>query len=75
MKHFRKTQSEYGSYVDSDGVRYTVEWCSAIYSPNRTTPEQLGYEPYRSLEVALEAWGLVPYVDPEQEELLIDQGE
>ena len=75
MKYFRKIQSEYGSYVDAEGVRYTVEWCSTIYSPDNITPEQMGYEPYENQEEALSAWGLTPYVDPEQEELLIDQGE
>lgn len=72
MKYFRKTESEYGSYVDEQGVRYTVEWCSCIYSPNNTTPEQLGYEPYANQEAALAAWELTVYVDPEQEEILTE---
>lgn len=75
MKYFRKTQSEYGNYADADGVRYTVEWCSCIYSPDNLTPEQLGYESFENQEEALAAWGLTPYVDPEAEELLLNQGE
>jgi hypothetical protein len=67
MKYFRKTESEYGSYVDEQGTRYIVDWCSAIYSPDNLTPEQLGYEPYENQDEALEAWGLIPYVDPEAE--------
>ena len=70
MKYFRKTQSEYGNYVDANGVRYTVDWCSAIYSPKNLTPEQLGYEPHESMEDALSVWSLTPYIDPEAEELL-----
>lgn len=72
MKYFRRTVSEYGSYVDAEGTRYMVEWCSCIYSPDNLTPEQLGYKQYKNQEAALEAWGLTVYVDPEQEELLIN---
>ena len=70
MKYFRKIQSEYGSYVGAEGVRYTVEWCSRIYSPENLTPEQLGYEPHENQDAALAAWGLTPYVAPEAENLL-----
>lgn len=73
MKYFRKTESEFGSYIDADGVRYTVEWCSAIYSPDNLTPEQLGYEPFENQDEALEVWGLTPYVAPEEENLLIEE--
>lgn len=72
MKYFRKTESEYGSYVDAAGVRYTVEWCSAIYSPDNLTPEQMGYEQFRSVDAAVAYWELEPWVDPEQEELLTE---
>lgn len=70
MKYFRKTESEYGNYVDAEGVRWVVEWCSRIYSPDNKTPEQLGYEPHENQDAALAAWGLTPYVDPEAENLL-----
>ena len=69
MKYFKKTESEYGSYIDAEGVRYMVEWCSRIVSPGNETPEDLGYEPFVSMEAALEAGGLVPYVVPEDEML------
>lgn len=69
MKYFRKTESEYGAYVDAEGIRYTVEWCSCIYSPENLTPEQLGYESHACMEDALSTWGLTPYVYPEEEEL------
>ena len=72
MKYFRKTESEYGSYVDEQGTRYVVDWCSAIYSPKNETPEQLGYEPFKTQDDALSAWGLTPYIDPE-EELLTEE--
>lgn len=67
MRYFRKTESEYGTYVDEQGTRYMVEWCSAIYSPRNETPEQLGYEPFKNQDDALSEWGLTPYVDPELE--------
>lgn len=75
MKYFRKTQSEYGSCVDAEGVRYTVEWCSCIYSPENLTPEQFGYEQYKNQNDALKAWGLKPYVDSEAENLLTEYNE
>ena len=68
MKYFRKTESEYGSYVDEQGTRYMVDWCSAIYSPRNETPEQLGYEAHKNMEDALSTWGLTSYVYPEEEE-------
>ena len=72
MKYFKKTESEFGSYIDAEGVRYTVGWCSRIVSPGNETPEELGYEPYESMEAAVASWGLVPYVYPE-EALLTEQ--
>ena len=63
----RRAQSEYGSYVDSLGSRWQVEWCSAIYSPRGNDPTLHGYEPFDSVEQAVEAWGLVPYEYPEEE--------
>ena len=38
MKYFKKTKREYGNYVDDIGDRYTVEWCSRIYSHDNKTP-------------------------------------
>lgn len=72
MRYYKKEKTEYGSYVDAEGVRYMVEWCNTIYSPKNLTPEQLGYEPYENQDEALEAWGLTPYVDPEAESLTIE---
>lgn len=64
-KWVRRTQDDYGSYVDSNGVRYIVEWCHRLLTPNGSTEEENGYEKYASVEEACEAWGLAPYVDPE----------
>ena len=63
----RKTASEHGGYVDADGVRYSVEWCVAMLTPDGSTPDAHGYEPFRSVEAATEYWELTPYVDPEAE--------
>ena len=67
MKYYKREKTEYGSYIDADGERYAVSWCHAIHSPTRQTPEQLGYEPFESMEDALAAWGLMHWVDPEAE--------
>lgn len=64
----RKSQDENGTYVDADGNRFQVEWCVEIYSPDNTTPEDHGYEQFRSVEAAVEYWELTPYVDPTLEE-------
>lgn len=63
----RRTPFEYGNYVDAEGTRYIVQWCSSILSPNGFGPAELGYEQHASVEAACEAWGLVPYEEPELE--------
>jgi hypothetical protein len=68
MKYYKREKTEYGNYVDQAGDKYTVLWCSAIYSPSKKTPEEFGYEQFDDEEAALQAWGLVPYVDPNAEE-------
>lgn len=68
----RKTQDEHGSYVDTYGTRWQVEWCVDIVG---SAPEQEGYESFRSVEAATEYWGLMPWVDPEQEEFLTNTEE
>ena len=60
----RRQQAEYGSYVASDGTRWLVEWCVDVIGAD---PESLGYERLRSVEVAVDYWGLTPYVDPNAE--------
>lgn len=64
----RKTQDENGSYVDANGNRFQVEWCVEIYSPENKSPEDLGYEQFRSVESAVQYWELTHYVDPTLEE-------
>lgn len=68
----RKDENEQGSYVDSDGTRWQVEWCVDIVG---SSPEAEGYEPFRSVDVAVNYWGLTPWVDPEAEELLTNTEE
>ena len=65
MRYYKKEKTEYGNYIDQAGDKYTVLWCSAIYSPSNKTPEEFGYEQFEDEEAALTTWGLVPYVDPE----------
>lgn len=62
----RKTQDANGSYVDTDGTRWLVEQCVDVWGAD---PETLGYERYRSVEVAVDYWGLTQYFEPETEEL------
>jgi len=68
----RKTQDEGGSYVAYDGTRWRVEWCVDVWGAD---PQELGYEPFRSVEVATEYWNLQPWVDPEAEEILTNTEE
>lgn len=68
----RKVENEQGSYVDTDGFRWQVEWCVDIVGAD---PEQEGYEPFRSVEAATEYWGLTAWVDPEAEEELLTETE
>lgn len=67
----RKTQDEQGSYVGSDGVRWQIDWCVEMYTPDGSTPVHHGYESHSSVEEACRIWGLVPYIDPET---LIEEG-
>ena len=60
----RRSQDENGSYVAADGSRWLVEWCVDVIGAD---PESLGYERFRSVEVAAEYWGLTEYVYPETE--------
>lgn len=68
----RKTQDENGSYIDADGVRYTVDWCATMYTPDDSEPDAHGYEMFRSVDAAVDYWKLEPYVDPEAENLLTE---
>ena len=61
----RKRADEQGSYVDSEGSRWQVEWCVDIVGAD---PEQEGYEQFQSVDIAVEYWKLTPYVDPTLEE-------
>lgn len=72
MRYYKREKTEYGNYVDQAGDKYTVLWCSAIYSPSKKTPEEFGYEQFEDEEAALKAWGLVPYVDPNAEDMLLE---
>lgn len=71
----RKTADENGSYVDADEKRWTVEWCVKMYTTDDSTPDQHGYELFRSVESACEFWGLTPYVDPAFEDDFLTETE
>lgn len=73
MRYYKREKTEYGNYVDQAGDKYTVLWCSAIYSPSKKTPEEFGYEQFEDEEEALKAWGLVPYVDPNAEDMFLEE--
>lgn len=66
-KWVRRTPAEYGNYVDANGQRYLVQWCSTMLTPDGSTPADHGYEQYASVEAACEAWGLAPYEEPQPE--------
>lgn len=65
----RKRAEQNGSYVAADGSRWQIDWCATMVGGD---PQEHGYEPFRSVEAAAAYWELVPYVDPEQEQLLTD---
>lgn len=70
----RRKPFEYGNYVDSAEQRYIIEWCNKLLTPDGSTEQDHGYELHPSVEAACEAWGLTPYVDPnEEEELLLEE--
>ena len=71
----RKTEDEQGSYVAADGCRYVVDWVHKLYCPCGLSEQEHGYEPYESMEDALNAWGLTEWVDPEAEEELFTNTE
>jgi hypothetical protein len=62
-----------GAHIDTDGNRYQVDWCVELYTPDDSTPDQHGYELFRSVDSACEYWGLTPYVYPECEEELLTE--
>lgn len=64
----RRVQDEHGAYVDADGVRWSVEWCVDMVTPDGSTPDEHGYELYRSTEAAVAYWELEPWIDPEAEQ-------
>ena len=66
----RRVQDEHGAYVDADGVRWAVDWCADMVTPDGSTPDEHGYELYRSTEAAVAYWELTAWADPEAEELL-----
>ena len=60
----KRTPDALGGYVDADGTRWRVEWCVDVIG---AAPESLRYERFRSVDAAVDYWGLVPYVDTEEE--------
>ena len=68
----RKKQNEDGMYVDGSSVRWVVDWVHKLYCPCGLSEAEHGYERFETVDAACAAWGLTPWVDPEQEELLIN---
>lgn len=64
----RKTADPDGAYVAATGERWHVEWCQTVLGAETS---DLGYEPFRSVDVALAEWELTPYIFPEEETLSI----
>lgn len=67
MIWIKKTEEEYGNYVDANNTHYVLDWCHKLITPDGSTEEENGYEQHKSIEEACEAWGLIPYVDPNAE--------
>lgn len=62
----KKTETEYGNYVDADGKHYVLDWCHKVYSRGNAPEESLGYESFDSMEDAVASYELTEYVDPEE---------
>lgn len=59
---------ELGMYIDTNNVRYSVNWGHMISSPDGKSPDELGYQEFASLEEALTTWELTEIMEiPEQE--------
>lgn len=63
----RKVISSHGDYVDTDGTRYRLEWCTAVYSPRGNNPAFYDYEAFDSKDAAVESWKLSPYIPQEND--------
>lgn len=57
MIYVKHEQDENGMYVDASNERYNVEWGHIVTSPD-STPAELGYSLFYSLDEALTKWGL-----------------
>lgn len=64
----RKVEDEQGEYVDSDGSRWHIAWCHTLSTPDGSTPEDHGYELYRSIEAAAAYWDLQLWIEPVEPE-------
>lgn len=67
----RKIADDRGTYVAADGSRWRVEWCEEVFSSS--DPETLGFDRFRSVDAAADYWGLVLYVDPNEDELSTEE--
>lgn len=64
----RAVESEAGNYEKTDGSRWYVETCVAIYHPEGLTPEELGYDSAENLDAFLVENGLTAVVYEEEME-------
>lgn len=63
----KKLADSAGQYIDADGERWDVS-SGTVVLRHGAANEQLGYEPFASVEDALAEWGLTPYIDPKLEQ-------
>lgn len=68
----KKTEEEWGNYVDAEGKHYVLDWCHKVYAKNNVTEESLGYKQFENLEEAVKYWNLTEYVDPQTLEMFAD---
>lgn len=64
MIYTLKKQNDHGAYVDDAGTRWDVRTARGVYG--RIVED---WQQFADLESALSQWGLVPYVEPEMEEI------
>lgn len=65
----RKIQNTNGLYIDNDGNRWDIDWCSDIIGAD---PVELGYERFRNQTQAISYWELNLYIDETSNETITE---
>lgn len=64
---YKKVKNEKGRYVDEKNERYMIVGCFRAQSPDGKKNAELGLIQFKNLEDCLEAFKLIPYIEPKTE--------